>query len=256
MKKVAFTIVLNGTPFIQKQAQIIPEVFDIWYIVEGATLPTQDTAWCRNIDNQFYTDKKLSIDGTSEFLDSIASDKIKIIRKNDFWNGKVEMCNSFIENVENAILMEFDVDEIWKKEILREVLEYAECNEGFDGMLFKCNYYVGKNLITQGDNCYGNNKNEWSRLWKVRNKTKWISHEPPRLYGSKSFLTREYTTQKGWIFDHYAYALESQLKFKENFYGYVGAVEQWKKLQAHTQFPTKLQQFLPWVDDRVLVNKI
>jgi hypothetical protein len=256
MKKIAFTIVLNGMPYIRQQVEIIPKIFDVWYIVEGATLPIKDTSWCRNIDNKFYTSDKLSVDGTTEFLNEIASDKIKIIRKNDFWNGKVEMCNSFMNDVEDTILMEFDVDEIWKKETLSEVINYAESNEGFDGMLFRCNYYVGPNLLTQGDNCYGNNAYEWSRLWKIKSKTKWISHEPPKINGCDVFIQKNWTADKGWIFDHYAYALETQLEFKENFYGYTGAVEQWKKLQSQTNFPIQLNQFFPWVDSLVNVIKL
>jgi hypothetical protein len=255
MKKIAFTLVLNGDPFIKKQAEIIPEIFDIWYIVEGATLPTKDTAWCRNIDNRFYTDKKLSVDGTSEFLDSIASDKIKIIRKNDFWDGKVEMCNSFMKDVEDCILMEFDVDEIWDKEVLKDVLEYCENNQGFDGIQFKCNYLVGPDLVIENDNCYGNRGDEWSRLWIVKDKTYWVSHEPPRLKGMKQFLNREFSKNKGWVFDHFAYVLPEQLKFKENFYGYVGAYQCWLKLQNHKNFPAKLNEFLPWVDNTAIVNK-
>lgn len=257
MKKIAFTIVLNGMPFIKKQAEILPNVFDEWHIIEGAVLPINDTGWCQNINNIFFNDKKLSVDGTTEFIDSIVDNKkVFVHRKNNFWNGKVEMCNQIQTKMENCILMQFDVDEIWDTNILFDVLKYAEENEGFDGMLFKCNYYVGPNLITIGENCYGNNPNEWCRLWKIRNKTLWVSHEPPRVKGCSLFLTRNYTKSKNWTFNHYAYVLETQLQFKENFYNYKNAVEQWKKLQQNTVFPCKLKNFLTWVDDKVEVMKI
>ena len=256
MKTVAFTLVLNGFPFIKKQAEIIPKVFDEWHIIEGATLPLKDTAWCKNIDQTFYTHKKLSIDGTSEFIDTIVDNKkIFVHRKFDFWNGKTEMCNQIENIMENCILMQIDVDEIWDPSILNNVLDYAETNDEFDGMLFKCNYFVGPNLITEGENCYGNNPNEWCRLWKIKNKTNWVSHEPPRINGLKRFLTREYTQSKNWIFDHYAYVLESQLKFKQNFYGYHGAVDQWQKMQHSNDFPCLLKNHLPWVDSFVIVKK-
>ena len=256
MKKIAFTIVLNGMPFIKKQAQIISEIFDVWYIVEGATLPIKDTAWCKNIDNKFYTDKKLSVDGTTEFLDSIKSDKIKIIRKNDFWDGKTEMCNSFMHEVENCILMEFDVDEIWKKETLKDLLLYCENNDIYDGLSFKCNYYVGPDLYIQNEDCYGNKSDEWVRLWKIKEKTYWNSHEPPNLNNYYRILKKEFTKSKGWMFDHYAYVFESQLSFKENFYGYKNALEEWEKLQKNKTFPIHLNKFLSWVDDKAIVNKI
>jgi hypothetical protein len=255
MKKIAFTLVLNGMPYIKKQAEILPNVFDEWHIIEGATLPRADTSWCKNIDNKFYSNEKLSIDGTTEFLNSITDNKkIFIHRKNDFWLGKIEMCKQIQPLMEDCILMEFDVDEIWSVEILKEVLNYAETNEGFHGMLFKCNYHVGPNLTIQNENCYGNNPNEWCRLWKIKNKTEWISHEPPRIKGCTDFLTRNFTKQKGWTFEHYAYVLEDQIKFKENFYGYTNAFQQWKALQLCNNFPCNLKDYFSWVNDNSIVN--
>lgn len=255
MEKIAFTIVLNGMPFIEKQYSIIPNVFDKWYIIEGVVKPSHDTGWCATVPEEYYTKKFTSVDGTSEFLDKIKSQKIEIIRKNDFWDGKKEMCNSFIDKLENCILMEFDVDEIWDQDILKDVLEYSEKEDYFHGMLFKCNYYVGPNLKIQNENCYGNRNNEWSRLWKIKNKTQWLSHEPPRLKGCTDFLTREFTKNKGWVFDHYAYILEEQVRFKEKFYKYNNALENWKKLQMNTNYPCYLGNFLPWVNDNAIVDK-
>jgi hypothetical protein len=256
MKKVAFTIVLNGMPFIEKQFEIIPKVFDKWYIVEGVVKPTHDTGWCASVPKEYYSDNFTSIDGTSEFLDKIKSPKIEVIRKNDLWDGKKEMCNSFIDELENCILMEFDVDEIWNIDTLKDVLNYAEKEDYFHGMLFKCNYFVGPNLKIQNEDCYGNRFNEWSRLWKIKNKTNWISHEPPRLKGCTDFLTREFTKNKGWFFDHYAYVLEEQVKFKAKFYNYPNALEYWGRLQSNTKYPCYLRDFLPWVNDNAIVNKV
>ena len=132
MKKIAFTLVLNGMPFIKRQAQIIPNHFDKWYIIEGVTKPHHDTSWCTDIDSRFFSTDKLSVDGTTEFLDKIASDKISVIRKHDFWDGKREMCNSFMAEVSDCILMEFDVDEIWQDSVLSDVLGYAEVNDNLD----------------------------------------------------------------------------------------------------------------------------
>lgn len=254
MKKIAFTIVLNGMPFIKKQYEIIPKIFDKWYIIEGAVKPNLDTSWCSKISNTFYSETFQSIDGTSEFLNDIKSDKIEIIRKNDLWNGKVEMCNSFMSNVENSILMQFDVDEIWKPETLNDVLNFSIEHDEFDSMLFKCNYYVGPNLVIQNENCYGNNSYEWSRLWRIKDKTEWISHEPPRIKDCSKVLSRNFTKEKGWIFDHYAYVLEEQLKFKENFYGYKNAYQQWKNLQLNQKFPCYLREYFGWVIDNSIVN--
>ena len=256
MQRVAFTIVLNGMPFIEKQYDIIPKVFDKWYIVEGVVFPKCDTSWCSTISNKFYNDDKLSIDGTTEFLDSIKSDNIIVIRKNDFWNGKLEMCNSFMADLTNTTLMQFDVDEIWSVDKLQSVLSYAEDNDYFDAMLFKCNYYMGPNLKIISENGYADNSYEWCRLWKIRDRTEWISHEPPIVRGCKRLLTKQYTKSNGWIFDHYAYVLESQLEFKENFYNYSNALKEWKRLQLHGNYPCKAKDFLSWVGDNTILNTI
>lgn len=260
MKKVAFTIVLNGMPFLKQQYEIIPKVFDEWIIVEGYALPVKDTSWCRNIDMNKFTINGLSNDGTTEFLDSIACDKIKIIRKpnGQYWNGKTEMCNAAIAGLSDTILMEFDVDEIWKESVLDDILCYAEQNSDIiDGMRFKCNYYVGPNMVTVGNNCYGNNYGEWSRLWVIRIPTTFKTHEPPVLDRvEQRIVDRDTTMNWGWVFDHYAYVIEEQLKFKEDYYGYRGAVRLWKNLQKQSTFPCKLKPFLPWVDDKATVIKI
>jgi hypothetical protein len=259
MKKIAFTLVLNGMPFIEKQFDVLPRVFDEWHIIEGATLPVKDTSWCKQINSQFLNDNYTSNDGTSEFLNKIANNtNIFVHRKNGLWNGKLEMCQQINHLLSGNIIMQIDVDEFWTISTLLEVLSYAEQMNEADGMLFKCNYFVGKDLITIGDNCYGNNPNEWCRLWKPKPNAQWLSHEPPRIKGCINFLSRECTLDKNWVFDHYAYTLEKQLVFKENFYGYANATKHWKSLQLEqaNNFPSKLNRWLPWVDGKVMVTKV
>lgn len=249
------TIVLNGMPFIKEQYDIIPQIFDEWHIIEGATLPLADTSWCRNIDNKFYTEQKLSVDGTTQFLDTIRDDKkIFVYRKGDFYNGKTEMCNEIMHCMKDCILMQIDVDEIWKVETLKEIFQYCEENEGFDGMLFHCNYYVGENLYIENENCYGNYSQDWCRLWKIKEQTGWRTHEPARIHNLVNFLNRDFTKSKDWIFDHYSYTTQEQLEFKENFYGYTNAVKDWRRLQEVKEFPCKLRDYFSWVHDDAVVN--
>lgn len=262
MKRIAFTLVLNGMPYIRQQAEILPKLFDEWHIIEGATRPRADTSWCKDIDQKYYNTTKdnfgRSVDGTAEFLDELAEEHDNVfihLKLGDLWDSKTEMCNQIAYQMENCILMQFDVDEIWTEDKLNEVLKYAEEEQGFHGMLFKCNYFVGEGLVIQNEDCYGNNPGEWCRLWKIGPKTSWRSHEPPRIHGLTDFLSRDFTKNKGWIFDHYAYYLESQVAFKENFYGYTGAVESWKRLQNNKEFPCLLRNYLPWVTDNAIVGK-
>jgi hypothetical protein len=259
MEKNAFTIVLNGMPYLEWQYKIIPKVFDNWYIIEGATRPTKDTSWCKSVPDKYFDSHKLSVDGTSEFLDHIKCDKIHVIRNNsDFWNGKVDMCNSFMDKIATpSILMEFDVDEIWTVDNLNNLLSYSE--EKFndvDGFMLKCNYFVGPGLYISNEGFYGNPWDQWSRHWHIKEKTHWLSHEPPRVKGLNYFLNRKITQEKGWVFDHYAYYLENQVKFKEDFYGYTDALSHWKRLQINKKFPCLLRDFLPWVHDNAMVDRI
>ena len=216
MKKIAFTLILNGMPFIKEQMNIIPKMFDKWYIIEGVANPVGDTSWCKRLPDEFHKNG-LSIDGTTEYLDSIKSDKIVVIRsQTGFWNGKTEMCNSFMHEVEDAILMQIDMDEFWDIPTLTSLFTFCENNPNdFNAMFFKCNFFVGKHLITQGENCYGDNSYEWVRLWIIKNKTRFVTHEPPVVAGTTKYLTKSFTSQNNWIFNHYAYALEEQLKLKE-----------------------------------------
>ena len=256
---VAFTIVLNGMPFIKQQNDIIPKVFDHWYIVEGVALPVKDTSWCRLPSSEFYDTNYLSVDGTREYLDSIQSDKITVIRNNNQpWNGKVDMCNSFMDKLPaNTTLMQFDVDEIWDEKVLRDLLNFCDNINSDLTMCFRCNYFVGPDIKITSQNTYGDNYYEWYRLWRLQAPgARWGAHEPPQINRGFAVLDKPFTSQKGWIFDHYAYALEQQVKFKESYYGYAGAVESWKSLQQHKEFPCLLRNHLPWVRDNATIDRI
>ena len=256
---IAFTIVLNGMPFIKQQMDIIPKVFDHWYIIEGVALPVKDTSWCHTPASEFYDANYLSTDGTTEFLDSIQSDKITVIRNNNKpWDGKVDMCNSFMDKLPaNTTLMQFDVDEIWSEETLKSILNFCHTTSSDLTMCFRCNYFVGPDIKIISQNTYGDNHYEWYRLWRLTTPgAKWSSHEPPKIDRNFSVLDKSFTASMGWKFDHFAYTYESQVKFKETYYGYAGAVESWKKLQEHKEFPCLLRDHLPWVRDSAIVNRI
>lgn len=256
---VAFTIVLNGMPFIRQQMEIIPKVFDHWYIVEGVALPVKDTSWCHTPSSEFYDENYLSVDGTREYLDSIQSDKITVIRNNNQpWNGKVDMCNSFMDKLpENTTLMQFDVDEIWNEATLKDMLKFWQSVDSDFTMCFRCNYFVGPNIKIVSQGTYGDMPYEWYRLWKLKKPgARWVAHEPPTLDRQFVVLDKNFTTAKGWKFDHHAYVYEHQVKFKETYYGYAGAVESWKKLQEHKEFPCLLSRHLPWVRDNAIVDRI
>jgi hypothetical protein len=255
---VAFTIVLNGMPFIRQQMEIIPKIFDHWYIVEGVALPVKDTSWCRAPSSEFHDENYLSIDGTKEYLDSIQADKVTVIRNNNQpWNGKVDMCNSFMDKLpENTTLMQFDADEIWNEDTLNRMLIFCQGIDSDLAMRFRCNYFVGPDIKILSQDTYGDMPYEWYRLWKFKKPgVRWVAHEPPTLDRQFVVLDKNFTASKGWVFEHHAYVYAHQVAFKENYYGYAGAVESWKKLQEHKEFPCLLRDHLPWVQDNAIVDK-
>jgi ADP-heptose:LPS heptosyltransferase len=94
----------------------------------------------------------------------------------------------------------------------------------------------------------------------------WAKHEPPVLVESagnnqlrdvamvKPF-TEEETGAAGLVFQHYAYATLKQLEFKEQYYGYGGAVHRWHRLQAVKTFPVHIRDYFYWILDDTIVDK-
>jgi hypothetical protein len=63
--------------------------------------------------------------------------------------------------------------------------------------------------------------------------------------------------QNELTFQHFAYATESQLLFKERYYGYKGITEQWWRLQCLSAYPVRLKDYFswPWVSDDAMVDR-
>ncbi len=271
-----FTIVLNGMPFIEYHINILKNLpFNWhWHIIEGVADFKNDTAW--SLKNGAYISgsihrKGLSNDGTTEYINELKKQfplNITIYRKENgaFWNGKLEMVNIPLTKInEECILWQIDVDEFWTAENIIKNRELYISNPGKTSAFYTCNFFVGKNLVITSLDTYGNNTNyEWIRSWRFKPGDKWLAHEPPQLCrllnNEWKDLTeinpfRHYETQfYGLQFQHFAYVIEKQLKFKETYYGYRNAVIQWEKLQKINNFPVKLKDYFEWVNDEAVVN--
>jgi len=123
-KITAGMIVYNGMDYIKQSiGSIYKNLFEL-IIVEGAV--------------KGYTDENnyTSADGTIKYLEeSLLNDhihKINLIKKDKFWENKIEMQNHIAENVNGDFYLKLDHDEIWKPETLIEAI-----NE----------FYKDKNLI-------------------------------------------------------------------------------------------------------------
>ena len=276
-----FTIVLNGEPFIRHHIEAfstLPFRWH-WHIVEGVAELVHDTAWSLpsggRIPEEFHRNG-LSNDGTSAYLDELAArfpDQVTLYRKPDgtFWNGKLEMVNAPLANIrEECLLWQVDSDELWETTQIATMHTMFAAQPGKTAAFFCCHFYVGQDLVTTTVNTYGNNTSyEWLRCWRYEPGDQWKAHEPPALMRPerdtpdhfidvghlKPFLHSE-TIAAGLVFRHYAYALESQVAFKEKYYGYNGALNNWKTLQNQSDMPVMLRDFFPWVHDETQVNRL
>lgn len=244
-----FTLVLDGQPWISKH---LP-VFDSlpfpwrWHIVEGAANNVNCTAWCQK------QSPRLSSDGTSEYLDSIKDHPCVTINRAKWWDGgKLQMCNSPLHLISKpCVLLQVDSDELWTAQQLETLVRMFTVNAQMARAYFFCQFHVGPDIVTIGENGYGNHSGEWLRAWRYVPGMRFGRHEPPVLNGNKGAAApREFTRNEGLVFTHMAYATEKAVRYKMEFYGYKDAVLHWKRLQSNTVWPVRrLKDFLPWVTE-------
>lgn len=253
------SIVLDGMPWITMHYPMMRTLpFDwVWHVVEGVAEPVECTSWCKRIP------PRLSEDGTTQYLDSIDfDDRVRIYRRKS-WRGKIQMVNEPLAHItEKCLLWQIDSDEVWTAQQIDRMRRMFLSDPSRTSAQFYCRYFVGPNLVTTDFGLYGNRDYDWIRVWRFKPGMKFLSHEPPRLTGDTGprFSQME-TAASGLIFDHFAYALEPTVAFKQRYYAgkhnhYDNAVANWQKLQANKVFPAKLRKFFRWVDDDQRVVRI
>ncbi len=271
-----FTIVLNGEPFIQYHLNVffqLPLEWH-WHVIEGVADLKHDTAWSLNsggrIDGKFHKEG-LSVDGTSTYLDAIAAkhaDRVTLYRKpqGKFWDGKLEMVNAPMPNLPEACLLwQIDADELWTPEQIQNTHSLFEKHPDKTAAFFHCHFFIGPELLTVTPRAYSHHDHyEWLRVWRYRRGMQWKSHEPPCLMAQVDGrwqdsahiapFTHHETEAAGLVFTHHAYSIESQVRFKESYYGYKNAVDHWRKLQQAHKFPVRVRSYLPWVTDDCLAD--
>lgn len=255
MRLNIFTIALDSMPWI---GAIFAELnrCDLdwrWVIAHGRAIPVKDTKWMR------YGEPGLSKDGTTEFLKDLETHpRIRVIHK-EKWIGKTEMCNEAISCFEQrGLLLQMDSDELWTASQLEILVEVFRMHRDVNGARFKCRYFVGPNLVTTGENCYGCNRDEWMRAWRWCPGMTFETHEPPVLDGNKPvILSREDTQSIGLVFDHYSWATYAQVAIKEKLYGYQDARRGFRQLPFVVKDGVHpLKKFFPWVDNKVGVTPV
>lgn len=285
-----FTIVLNGEPFIRYHLELfrsLPFAWH-WHVVEGVADLKHDTAWSvaggGRIEGSFH-DQGRSNDGTSGYLDEIAAaypDQVTVYRRPQgaFWDGKLAMVRAPLARIkEECLLWQVDADELWTAEQVTRCRELFIANPGKRAAYYWCQFFVGPDHVITTRNNYGNNSSfEWLRTWRFKPGDRWESHEPPGLFHrfepwrqwarllrrkrlrppfkstDPDVFSHAETEAAGLVFQHLAYVIAPQLKFKETYYGYQGAPERWQAMLAQKQFPLALKDYFPWVKDEAQVG--
>lgn len=249
MKLYVFTITLDGMPWLPViYANLNATGLDWkWIVVEGVAAPVNCTSHCQSLP------PRLSNDGTTQFMESLATDPRVAHIKKELWQGKVEMCNAALATIkEPCLLMEMDSDEIWLAHTIDQFYDMVEKDfVPCTAYQFRCRYFLGPGIVTHGFGAYGNyTEYEWIRAWTFLPGMTFNTHEPPVM--SVNYKSRLIVDI---IFDHYAWFSRKQVEFKCAYYGYANGVEGWERLQKNTVWPAKLKDYLPWVDDNAQVIK-
>ena len=168
---------------------------------------------------------------------------------------------------ERCLLWQIDADEIWRAEQICDVRRHFVQNPQTSGAFFWCDYFVGPlALIGTRYNYAQNPAKEWLRVWRYHPGDRWAAHEPPTLVRRGRFgtdidvagvapLMHDESEALGAVFQHFAYATEDQVRFKEVYYGYNGAVTGWYQLQkAIVNGTVLLRDYFPWVTDGTVVD--
>ena len=274
-----FTIVLNGEPFIRYHLDVfrrLPFSWH-WHVVEGLASLVHDTAWSveagGRIDPAVHA-HGLSIDGTTAYLDEIGAQepgRLSIYRKPGGvpWDGKREMVSTPLPNIrEECLLWQVDADELWTAEQIASVRQLFLDNPDRTAAYYWCHYVPAPGAVVATRYNYAANPAvEWLRTWRYRPGDRWEAHEPPILVrrdrnsvvdvGKMRPFLHDETEAAGAVFQHFAYATEDQVRFKESYYGYGGAVEGWRELRKAVRAgrgPLRLGDYLPWVSDDTLVD--
>lgn len=261
-----FTIVFDGMPFIKYHLERFQRLNFPWhwYIVEGLSHVAGDPGSRGHKRRGGHIPKKytshLSSDGTKEYLDELSKlDNVTVIRKADVWTSKLEMINAVLSFLKaSCLLWQIDVDEFYPVPVIMRLhcMFVNEPNKTAAAPPFYT--FVSKKKVIVSKNTWGSHP--YARLWKYDVSCKWKSHEPPVLAASNGFDLMKVNafnvdSLDGLRYYHYNYVTESQIHFKEMYYGYKGLFTAWSALQKQ-RGKVKVSDFFVWegIDDLAVLD--
>lgn len=238
-KIAAQMIVFNAESTLPKgmlQAQLnqLYSLADRIVIVEGASFgkgPRYDG------NSRFATKDGRSTDGTVAAIKCFPDPqkKIVLVEARGFWDGKVEMCNEALKHMGGMdYVWQVDSDEFYHD---RDILRVKEilASQRPAAIHFRAFHFWGgfTDCITpQTGKAWGNDQ-PWRRVFRLSPGCQWKTHEPPDLVDEKgksmndNAINADAMMNAGVMMYHYGYAVETQMRFKLQYYARPEYFQMW-----------------------------
>ena|GEM_PF-192667 len=218
-------IVLNGEPFIRYNLRALYPFAHEIIVVEGAS---PNAAADATADGH-------SIDGTLETLrrfeeEEDPHDKLRIVTRDGFWREKDEQSHAYAERVTGDYLWQVDVDEFYRPEDMRAIIELLRTDPSITGMAFQARFFWGgfDYCVESGRMQYPHH-NECRRVFKFGPGYRYASHRPPTVREPSGVdvmkinaLDKRETAARGLFFHHYYAVFPNQVKHKARYYTQIG----------------------------------
>jgi hypothetical protein len=206
-------IVLNGEPFTRYNLRALYPFAHEIIVVEGAAPAAANIA----------TPDGHSTDGTLEMLyrfkaEQDPENKVQIVVRDDFWSEKDEQSQAFAERATGDYLWQVDIDEFYKPEDMRAVLEMLHDNPEITAISFKTiTFWGGFDYITDGW-FLRRGKEIFHRLFKWGPGYRYVTHRPPTVYDPQGrdlrglrWIDGHQLARRGILLYHYSLAFPRQV---------------------------------------------
>jgi hypothetical protein len=228
--KVTFgVIVLNGEPFTRYTLRALYPFAHEIIVVEGAAPAARTIA----------TSDGHSRDGTLETLREFQASedpegKVRIVTAEDdghpngFWPGeKDEQSQAYARRATGSYLWQVDIDEFYRAEDMRRVLDMLHADDSITGMSFKqIAFWGGLDYVVDGWYLLGS-ASRFRRLFKWKSDYVYLRHRPPTVVDERGddlrsghWLTAETLSERGIRLYHYALLFPKQVLEKCEYYDY------------------------------------
>lgn len=213
-------IVLNGEPYTRYCLRALYPFAHEIIVVEGACLAAAAIA----------TADGHSIDGTLEALrrfkeEEDVENKVHIVTRDGFWEEKDESSQAYAERATGDYLWQVDIDEFYRPEDMRAVLDLLRADPGITAVSFKqITFWGGFDYTTDGW-YLRRGADVYHRLFKWDTGFRYVTHRPPTLHNAQGRDLRslkwhsgEQMAKRGIYLYHYSLVFPKQVREKCEYY--------------------------------------